>query len=153
MTEFLAPPSLLQQASSTTQRWTRTSPETCPTCRAQIIDLDVGFKSFTVTALLAATTIFRCRNHTIIHTFKRQQKGAYCLTEVSLTGLAAITASIVWHATRYLYSRVQGTGFGNRCHKILIVSISPAPPADFRLAAACNHCPIAHMSAKQARAG
>lgn len=83
--------------------------------------------------------------------FKREWKGVSWLTEVGITGLAAVTAPGVRHTAGDLHSRVQGTGFGNRCYKVLIVSVSPAPPADFRLAATCNHCSIAHVSVKEVR--
>lgn len=38
------------------------------------------------------------------------------------------------------------TGFCNRCHQVLIIRVSPAPPADLRLAAAGNHCPVPLVS-------
>lgn len=75
-----------------------------------------------------------------------------CLTEVGVAGLGTVAAPVVRHAARHLHARVQCTGFGNRRHQILVVGVSPAPPADFGLAAARDHRPVAHVSAEEARA-
>lgn len=81
-----------------------------------------------------------------------EQRGAGCLTKVGVAGLGAVAAPVVWHTARHLRARVQRAGFGNRRHQILVVSVSPAPPADFGLAAARDHRPVAHVSAEEARA-
>lgn len=83
-------------------------------------------------------------------TRRGQQKEMRCLTKVSLAGLAAVAAPAVRRTAGCLRSGVQGAGFGNRCHQILVVSIPPAPPADFGLAAACDHRPVTHVPAKEA---
>ena len=118
-----------------------------------MIRLDTGLKPRIVTALLAAAAATPTRRkHQIIHTLRREEKGISCLTEVGIAGLAAVAAPAVRHATGHLYSGVQGTGFGNGRHEILVVRVAPAPPADLGLAAAGDHRPVAHVSAKEARA-
>lgn len=76
-----------------------------------------------------------------------RRAGRSRLTEVGVTGLAAIAAPGVRRGARCPRSGVQGTGFGNGCHQVLVVSVPPAPPADLGLAAACDHRPVAHVSA------
>lgn len=70
------------------------------------------------------------------------------LTEVSVTCLTGITIPSAEGASSSPCPRVQGTGFSDGRDQVLIISIAPAPPADLRLAAAGDGCPIAQVSEK-----
>lgn len=66
-----------------------------------------------------------------------------CFTKITIAGVGSFPAlSAGWRSTATLGSSIHLTGLGDGCYQVLIVCVSPAPPADLRLAATGDHCPV-----------
>lgn len=63
-----------------------------------------------------------------------------CVGEVSPVG--EVSRAVPVHQFAAARLGIGGAGFGHRLDKMLVVSVSPAPPADLRLPTARNDRPV-----------
>lgn len=64
-----------------------------------------------------------------------------CFTKIAIAGVRSFpTLSTGWCSTGTFGTHL--TGLGDGCHQVLIICVPPAPPADLRLAATGDHCPV-----------
>lgn len=66
----------------------------------------------------------------------------FSITKVTVTGVRGFPTLSPSPSSSHL------AGLCNWCHQVLIIRVSPAPPADLRLAAASDHCPVLLVSKK-----
>lgn len=64
------------------------------------------------------------------------------LTEVTVTGVPALCAGPAGGATGCAGPGVKVAGLGDGGDKVFVLGVSPAPPADLWLAAACDDRPV-----------
>lgn len=61
-----------------------------------------------------------------------------CVTEVAIRRVSPLPMSPPGCSGSW----IQHAGFGDGCDQVLVLSVPPAPPTDFRLTAACYHSAI-----------